>query len=98
MHVSKDSMGWTKKFWVGKVLSTLVRLDSPTRSALQHNLRKVDGWITWSCFFCETLISKTTLWMKLFFFSHKNMSWDEAEKSAYCSSLSLISLFYLCIK
>ena len=32
-------------------------------------------------FFCQTLISKTTLWMNLFLFSsHKEMSWDELKK------------------
>jgi len=44
-------------------------------------------------FFCQTLISKTVSWMKLFFFfSHKDMSWDEAKKVAYCSSLPHFSL------
>jgi len=34
-------------------------------------------------FFCQTLISKIASWMKLFFFSsHKDISWDEVEKSS----------------
>jgi hypothetical protein len=34
-------------------------------------------------FFCQTLISKTASWVKLFFFSsHKDMSWDEAKKNS----------------
>jgi hypothetical protein len=34
-------------------------------------------------FFYQTLIFKTTLWMKLFFSSsHKDMSWDESENSS----------------
>jgi len=36
-------------------------------------------------FFCQTLISKTTFWVKLFFSSsHKDMGWDESENSSLC--------------
>jgi len=46
-----------------------------------------------SYFICQTPISKTASWIKLFFSpSHKNMSWDEAEKKAYTSSLPYFSL------
>jgi len=44
-------------------------------------------------FFCQTLIFKIALWVKLFFLSsHKNISWMKLKKVAYYSSLSLISL------
>jgi hypothetical protein len=33
-------------------------------------------------FFCQTTISKTVSPMKLFFFSHKGMGWERAEKSS----------------
>jgi len=34
-------------------------------------------------FFYQTLISKTVSWVKvLFFSSHKELSWDEVEKSS----------------
>ena len=48
-------------------------------------------------FFCQTLVSKTASWMKLFlFFSPKDMSWDEAEKSSLLQlSLSFLSLIYV---
>jgi len=47
-------------------------------------------------FFCQTLISKTASWVKLFFFSsHKEMSWDEAKKSSLLQlSPSFLSLNY----
>jgi hypothetical protein len=46
-----------------------------------------------SCFIGQTLISKTVSWVKLFFsYSQKDMSWDEAEKVAYFSSLPHFSL------
>jgi len=49
-----------------------------------------------TCFICQTLIFKTALTMKLFFFpSHKNMSWDEAEKSSLSSSLPHFSLPFM---
>jgi len=49
-----------------------------------------------SFFFCRTFICKTALLVKLFFFSsHKDMSWDEAEKSNLLQlSLQFISLIY----
>jgi hypothetical protein len=33
-------------------------------------------------FFYQTLIFKIFLWVKLFFSSHRDMSWDKAEKSS----------------
>jgi len=46
--------------------------------------------------FCQTFISKTVLWIKLFFlFSHKDMSWNKAEKiSLLHLSPSFLSLNY----
>jgi hypothetical protein len=48
-------------------------------------------------FFCQTLISKTASWVKLFFSSHKDMSWDEAENSSL-SQLSPSFLSHPCMK
>jgi len=46
-----------------------------------------------SCFFYETLISKTASWVKLFFSSsHKDISWNEARKKIVYCSFFLISL------
>jgi len=44
-------------------------------------------------FFCQTLISKTALWMKLFFSSsHKDISWMKLEKSSLLQLLPHFSL------
>jgi len=41
-----------------------------------------------SFFFCQTLVSKTASWVKLFFFfSRKNISGMKLKKVAYCSFL-----------
>jgi hypothetical protein len=39
------------------------------------------SWAIVSCFFFQTLISKTASWVKLFFLStHRDISWDETGK------------------
>jgi len=56
------------------------------------------SWAVVSCFFFQTLISKTASWVKLFFLSsHKDISWMKLEKSSLFS-FSLISLSQLCMK
>ena len=46
-----------------------------------------------SCFFCQTLISKTASWVKLFFpSSHKDISWMKLEKSSLLQLLPHFSL------
>jgi len=48
--------------------------------------------LLWAVFFCQTLISKTASWVKLFFpSSHKDISWIKLEKSSLLQLL-LISL------
>ena len=50
-------------------------------------------WYSVSCFFCQTLISKTASWVKLFFpFSHKDISWMKLEKSSLLQLLPHFSL------
>ena len=44
-------------------------------------------------FFCQTLISKTASWVKLFFYSfHKDISWMKLEKSSLLQLLPHFSL------
>jgi len=46
-----------------------------------------------NCFFCQTLISKTASWVKLFFHSsHKNISWMKLEKNSLLQLLPHFSL------
>jgi hypothetical protein len=53
------------------------------------------SWAVVSCFFCQTLVSKTASWAKQFFLSsHKDISWDETEKSSLLQS-SFLSLNYV---